>query len=110
MAWQNTVEGVTLQGAGCSWTTRQPWDQIDLSKKGSRGLGVDSSQGWAMTHGGSEGSGSCYQNTVHNVQILDIDVGVYLGPEVGLCRRCRGVGRADGRTRADERQRGAKEW
>eukprot|EP01052_Picozoa_sp_SAG31_P076373 SAG31_NODE_35644_length_321_cov_0.698198_1_plen_77_part_01 len=35
-----------------------------------------------MTHGGSENSGSCYQNTVRNIQVLDVDVGVYLGPEV----------------------------
>ena len=78
----NTVAEVTLQGAGCSWTTRQPWNQVDMSKKGSRGLCMDSSQGWAMTHGGSENTGSCYQNTVRNIQVLDIDVGVYLGPEV----------------------------
>ena len=55
----NTVEGVTLQGAGCSWTTSMPWNASNLPQKGSRGLGVDSSQGWAMTHGGSESTGSC---------------------------------------------------
>jgi hypothetical protein len=78
----NTVEDVTIQGAGCSWTTSQPWNQVDASKKGGRGLGMDSSQGYAMTHGGSESTGSCYQNTVRNIRVLDVDVGVYLGPEV----------------------------
>ena len=43
---------------------------------------MDSSQGWAMTHGGSESSGSCYQNTVKNIRVSDIDVGVYLGPSL----------------------------
>ena len=33
-----------------------------------------------MTHGGGESTGSCYQNTVRNVQIQGVDVGVYVGP------------------------------
>jgi hypothetical protein len=78
----NTVEGVTIQGGGCSWTTSMPWDQVDLAKKGSRGLCLDSSQGWSMTHGGSSATGSCYQNTVRNVRVTSVDVGVYMGPEV----------------------------
>ena len=65
----NTVQGVTLQGAGCSWTTSMPWNESRLPLKGSRGLGIDSSQGWSMTHGGSESTGSCYQNTVKNIRV-----------------------------------------
>ena len=42
----NIVEGVTLLGGGFSHFP--PGDDV---RSGSRGLGMDSSQGWAMTHG-----------------------------------------------------------
>ena len=76
----NTVADVTISGGGTSWSTGKAWDDVDESRAWGRGLGMDSSQGWAMTHGGGESTGSCYQNTVRNVQIQGVDVGVYVGP------------------------------
>eukprot|EP01050_Picozoa_sp_SAG11_P030628 SAG11_NODE_9146_length_938_cov_1.455304_1_plen_253_part_10 len=56
----NTVADVTIIGSGPSWSTGKAWDDIDESKAWGRGVGMDSSQGWAMTHGGGESTGSCY--------------------------------------------------
>ena len=89
------VSGVHIQGAGLSWSIMKPANQtVDKRLEGSRGLCFDSSEGYARTHmcqfvpekpdciNHTVGGGACYQNTARDVQISDIDVGVYMGPEV----------------------------
>ena len=62
--------------------------------EGSKGMCLDSSEGFARTHmckyvpdlpgciNETIGGGACYQNSVRDITVSDIDVGVYLGPEV----------------------------
>lgn len=75
----NLVDGVRIVGAGASWRNFPPAAHaapVDSRLNGSRGLCFDSSQTY-MT-----GGSATYQNSARDVSVQDIDVGVYLGPDV----------------------------
>ena len=91
------VSGVHIQGAGLSWSIMKPANQtVDKRLEGSRGLCFDSSEGYARTHmcqfvpekpdciNHTVGGGACYQNTIRDLVITAVDVGLYAGKWVNV--------------------------
>ena len=68
----NSISGVYIAGAGCSFDSNG--HDTDVSVRGSRGVCFDSGEG----HGAG---GSCYQNAVRDVTVVDVDTGVYFGKQ-----------------------------
>ena len=93
----NLVTGVFIRGPGLSWSILKPSAPVQTRLRGSRGLPglcFDSSEGWGRVHmcqyqpdkpgcfNSTPLGGACYQSSVRDVTISDIDVGVYMGPEM----------------------------
>lgn len=88
------VRGVSIQGPGTSWSIMKPDLPVNKRIEGSKGLCFDSSEGYARTHmckfvpekpdcvNHTIGGGACYQNSARDITVSDVDVGVYMGPEV----------------------------
>ena len=68
----NRLSGVLISGAGCSYDAHG--EDTDVSVRGSRGVCFDSGEALG-------GGGSCYQNAVRDVTVVDVDTGVYFGQE-----------------------------
>ncbi len=70
----NVVEGISIQGPGVSWSSALPNMPVDTGLNGSVGVCFDSNE--------ASVGGATYQNTLKDVTIQAIDVGVYLGVQV----------------------------
>ena len=70
----NSVSGITIQGPGLSWSWPYP-NTSHPSVNQSVALNLDSTEQFG-------GDGCCYQNTVHDISIYDVDVGVHMGADV----------------------------
>ncbi len=68
----NRLSGVFVSGAGCSFDAKGR--DTDTSVRGSRGVCFDSGEALG-------GGGSCYQNAVRDVTVVDVDTGIYFGQE-----------------------------
>ena len=69
----SVVDGITIDGPGLSY--KADGSDLDLTVRGSVGLGMDNSVVLAK-------GGSTYQNTASNLLVQNVDVGVQLGPVV----------------------------
>jgi hypothetical protein len=70
----NVVEGISIRGPGVSWSYAEPDKPVDAALNGSIGVCFDSNEGSV--------GGATYQNTLKDVTVQAIDVGVYLGVQV----------------------------
>jgi hypothetical protein len=68
----NSISGIYIAGAGCSFDSKG--HDTDVSVRGSRGVCFDSGEGYGA-------GGSCYQNSVRDVTIVNVDTGVYFGKQ-----------------------------
>ena len=71
----NRVWGINIAGPGVSWKMNHSTPvPSNIAVRGSRGVCFDSGQAY-----GSQGS--CYQNSIRDVTVVEVDSGVYVGRE-----------------------------
>ena len=75
-----TLEGVTIEGPGVSWSYASPNKPVNAYLNGSIGLCLDSTEG--LQGNASVGGGATYQNTVSGITIRFVDRGIFLGVQV----------------------------